>query len=168
MTGLPTRSLLLLLTLALLPIRVARTQTTREAVAGIQPGCTYASCALRVEQHLFFPRLVRGAAGETVADLGPFGGGSEILLGGPDSVAAHARTYVRSVRVANGLTLAGTVAALVVLVRTNDFDSATTDPANVTIAVTGVALSVAAIPFAMHAYRSPSRAVWWYNAALAR
>ena len=47
-------------------------------------GCTYATCAIRVERSLFGERLVRGAIGERVSTLGMFGGGVDLLLVGED------------------------------------------------------------------------------------
>src|SRR6478672_10104747 len=57
-------------------------------------GCTYATCAVRVEQGFFTQRLVRGMTGEELGTLDFFGGGVETLLAGSDSAAVHAQSYV--------------------------------------------------------------------------
>ena len=49
---------------------------------GTPAGCTYATCALRVEPAFFGTHLVRGTGGERVGRLGGFGGGVESLLTG--------------------------------------------------------------------------------------
>lgn len=131
-------------------------------------GCTYETCALRVE-HAFFsgPRLLRGRAGVEVSRLGAFGGGVDTLLAGPDLAALHARRYVRDVRTANTLGLLSAVAFVVVATRTDWFRDDATD-SEVAIGLTGTALALVSIPFRLHAQQNLSRAVWFYNAALAR
>lgn len=50
--------------------------------------CTYQTCALRLEARFFGSRIVRGATGESVVRLGPFGQEPSVLLNGSDSAAA--------------------------------------------------------------------------------
>jgi hypothetical protein len=130
-------------------------------------GCTYETCALRVEARFWMPsRLLRGRDGVEIGKLGAFGGGVDTLLAGPDSAAAHARRYVTATRRANGLALLGAVAYVVALARTDNLLDA--DPTTAGIALTGLGLSIASIPFALHAQRSLSRSVWFYDAQFAK
>lgn len=149
-----------------LPVGQLAAQTPLAAQA--PAGCTYATCALRVEQSFFSgTRLLRGASGERVSRLGGFGGGADLLLEGPDSVATHARSYVSATRRSTTLGLLGTAAYVVVLVRTDNFRD-DFDDASIATAIAGSAFGIAAIPFALKAKRELSRAVWWYNGGLAR
>lgn len=157
---------------ALLVIRgaeVTDAQTPTIGPTGVPAACTYSTCALRVESRLFGSSLVRGAAGAPVGPrLSVFGGGVDLLLTGPDSAAAHARAYVRDSRRAATLGLLGTVAAVVLIVRTEGRPTNDIDGTSTGIAIASVGLSLAAIPFMIRAQRGLSRAVWWYNAALPR
>jgi hypothetical protein len=141
----------------------------QQPVAATAPaGCTYATCALRVEPRFWVPaRLVRGAAGVEVGRLGGFGGGVDTLLAGPDSAAAYARGYVKAARTSSVLGLAGAVAYVVVLWRTDNFRD-DIDNTSVAAGLAGVGFAIASIPFVLRAQRDLSRAVWWYNAALPR
>jgi hypothetical protein len=129
-------------------------------------GCTYETCALRVEPGGFLsgPKLLRGRAGERVGSLGMFGGGVDTLLAGPDSAAAYGRQYVSNIRVANTFALLGAVAFVVASVHSDGFRD--TDDTDAAIALTGAGLSLVAIPFVVRASRSLSRAVWHYNSVL--
>lgn len=131
-------------------------------------GCTYETCALRVEPRFFSaPRLLRGREGVVVGKLGGFGGGVDTLLAGPDSAAAHARHYVTEIRTANTLSLLSAVAFVVVATRTDWFRD-NGDDGDVAIGIGGTVLGLASIPFRLRAEQNLSRAVWFYNAALAR
>ena len=131
-------------------------------------GCTYATCALRVEPSFFLdPKLLRGASGEMVSRLGGFGGGVDLLLHGPDSAATHGRSYVTSTRRATTLGLIATAAYVVVLVRTDNFRD-DLDDASVVTTLVGTGFGIAAIPFSLKAKRELARAVWWYNSTLPR
>jgi len=155
-------------TLALVAITLVPLVADAQSSAARAPvGCTYETCALRVEPRLFTPpRLLRGREGVEVGKLGAFGGGVDSLLAGPDSAATYARRYVTATRRANGLALLGVVAYVVAIARDDNlFD---TDPTTAAIALTGVGLSIASIPFALHAQRSLSRSVWFYNAQFAK
>jgi len=144
-------------------------------VVGAQPSparsvaaCSYDTCALRVEPgFLSAPRLLRGRAGVDVGRLGAFGGGVDTLLSGPELAAMHTRRYVREIRTANALGLLSAVAFVVVGTRTDWFRDHASD-GEVAIGLTGTALALVSIPFQLHAKQDLSRAVWFYNAGLAR
>jgi hypothetical protein len=159
------RSTVVFLMLAML---AAPERVDAQSAAGARPaGCTYETCALRVEPSFFFPaKLVRGRAGEEVGRLGGFGGGVDTLLAGPDSAAVYGHRYVTDMKRAGTLGLIGAAAYVVVLVRTNNFRDDAAD-ADVAIALTGAAFAIASIPFTLRAQRNLSRAIWHYNAALA-
>ena len=128
-------------------------------------GCTYETCALRIEPSFFAaPKVLRGRTGQEVGRLGPFGGGVDTLLAGPDSAAAYARSYVTNVRRASTLGLIGTVAVVVALVRSDSFTEG--DDVAAAFALTGAGFAIASIPFTLRASRSLSRAVWFYNSVL--
>jgi len=158
------RRILISLLAACLPFAAhAQSSATRAAV-----GCTYETCALRVEPAFFgAPRLLRGREGVVVGRLGGFGGGVDTLLAGPDSAVSHTRRYVTNVRTANTLGLLSAVAFVVVVSRTDWFRH-DADDTDVAVGVTGAALALVAIPFRVNAERHLARAVWFYNAALAR
>ena len=128
-------------------------------------GCTYETCALRVEQsYLGAPKLLRGRAGEQVGALGMFGGGVDTLLAGPDSAAAYARRYVSNIRTSSTFGLLGTIAFVVASVQSDGFRD--TDDTAAAFALTGAGLTIVSIPFVVRATRSLSRAVWYYNSVL--
>lgn len=151
---------------AVLAALIAPATTSAQAGAVRAPsGCTYDTCALRVEPAFFSaPKVVRGRAGEEVGRLGMFGGGVEPLLAGPDSASAYARRYVSNIRSASTFGLLGTVAFVVASIRSDGFRD--TDDTDAAIALTGAGLAIVSIPFSVRASRSLSRAVWWYNSAL--
>lgn len=164
----PVRSLVLAALVAA-PLGAAPRAANAQATAVRAPaGCTYETCALRVEPAILAaPRLLRGRAGIEVGRLGAFGGGVDTLLAGPELAATHARRYVTSIRTANTLGLLSAVAFVVVASRTNWFrhNGDATDRA---IGIGGTALALVSIPFRVSAEQNLSRAVWFYNAALAR
>jgi hypothetical protein len=140
----------------------------QSSVARAPVGCTYETCALRVEPRFWGPnRLLRGREGVEVGKLGGFGGGVDTLLAGPDSAAAHARKYVTAARRSNTLGVLGAVAYVALLFHSDNF-SDDLDNTDIALGITALGFSIAAIPFELHAKRSLSRAVWFYNAALAR
>jgi hypothetical protein len=151
---------------AMLVALVAPAPASAQAGAARAPvGCTYETCALRIEPSYFgAPKLLRGRAGEQVGALGMFGGGVDTLLAGPDSAAAYARRYVSNVRTASTFGLLGTLAFVVAAVRSDGFRD--TDDTDAAIALTGAGLAIVSIPFTVRAARSLSRAVWYYNSAL--
>lgn len=140
----------------------------QSSAASAPVGCTYETCALRVESRFWGPeRLLRGREGVEVGKLGGFGGGVDTLLAGPDSAAAYARRYVNAARTTNTLSLLSAVAFVVVATRTDWFRDDASD-GEVAIGVTGAALALVSIPFRLRAEQSLSRSVWFYNAAFAR
>jgi hypothetical protein len=154
--------------LALSATSALAAQSSPVAPATPPSGCTYATCALRVESGFFSTRLVRGATGEPIGDaLGVFGSGVDPLLTGPDSAAAFGRAYVRDTRRAAGLGFIAVAAYVVVVARTDNFRN-DLDGISGTAAVATIGFAVATLPFAARARQSLSRAVWWYNAALPR
>ena len=155
--------LVVLASLAAAPL-VAHAQSPARAAAG----CTYETCALRVEPAFFTaPRLLRGRAGVEVGRLGGFGGGIDTLLAGPDLAALHAHRYQRDIRAANTLSLLSAVAFVVVVSRTDWFQH-NGDDTDRAIGIGGTALAVASIPFRVNALRNLSRSVWFYNSQFAR
>lgn len=162
--GLVLRSCILLLA----AISAVAAQSSPPAPATPPSGCTYATCALRVETGFFSIRLVRGATGEPIGDaLGVFGSGVDPLLTGPDSAAAFGRAYVHDTRRAAALGLLAVAAYVVVVARTDNFRH-DFDGTSGTAAVVTLGFTVATLPFATRARQDLSRAVWWYNAALPR
>lgn len=137
-------------------------------VAAPAAECSYRTCALRVESGAGGRWLVRGSAGEPVGRLHLLGGNVAALLAGPDSAAFHARRYVRSTRRAGGLALAGGVVLGAVGASTSQFRDRPLSGAAVGGLVAGSSLALSSCAFAVRAERSLARAVWWYNAALAR
>ena len=130
-------------------------------------GCTYATCAVRVEGGLFTERLVRGAPGERVSTLGAFGGGVDLLFGGADSAKVHAQAYVWNVKRSALLGGAGAV-ALGVVSSTRAFQSGRVTNGDVVAVVAGAVALVISVPFELRARRELARAIWWYNGALPR
>jgi hypothetical protein len=152
----------LALTLAA-PLAVGAQSSPARAPAG----CTYETCALRVEPRFWGPnRLLRGREGVEVGKLGAFGGGVDTLLAGPDTAAALARDYVKAARRSNTLALLSGAAYVALLFHSDNFDDV--DNTDIALGITALGLSIAAIPFELRAKRSLARAVWFYNAALAR
>jgi hypothetical protein len=137
------------------------------AVSRAPAGCTYDTCALRVEpSFLLAPRLLRGRAGVEIGRLGAFGGGVDSLLAGPEEAAANARLYVRDIRARNTLALLGTAAIIGALASTDWLAEDGNDATAQGLAITGAVLGVLTIPLNVNAGRHLSRAIWFYNAAL--
>ena len=129
-------------------------------------GCTYATCAIRIERSLFGERLVRGAVGERVSTLGLFGGGVDLLLDA-DSAKLHAQSYVWNVKRSALLGGAGAV-ALGVASSTRAFQSGRVTNGEVVAVVAGAVALAISVPFQLRARRELARAIWWYNGALPR
>jgi len=160
----PSRWIIAVVALAAAPLAASAQVSAVRAPAG----CTYETCALRVEpRFLSAPLLLRGREGAEVGRLGGFGGGVDTLLAGPDSAAAHARRYVSEIRTANTLSLLSAAAFVVVASRTNWFRDDASD-GDVAVGIAGTVLGLVSIPFRLHAEQNLSRAVWFYNAAYAR
>lgn len=153
--------------LALAMLAAAPLTATAQSATRAPSGCTYETCALRVEQRFWTPsRLVRGRDGVEVGKLGGFGGGVDSLLAGPDTAAMYARRYVKAARTSNALALLGTAAVVAMFIHMDDGHDP--DGTDIALGVTGVAFGIAAIPIRLHATQSLSRSVWFYNAQFAR
>lgn len=141
------------------------------------PQCTYMDCALRFEGG----RLVRGAAGETVARPGFFRPVRLVPHVTGDSAlafaASHDRASTRAAWLSNGGTLAmlaGFAIAMIGDRGCEPFQSGTCrdgDALHITagvLVIGGAVANFASIPFARRAWRLQDRAVWWNNARYAR
>lgn len=153
-------------TVALAALVAPSTMLAQGGAVRAPAGCTYETCALRVEPGGFLsgPKLLRGRTGERIGSLGMFGGGVDTLLAGPDSAAAYARRYVSNTRTSSTFGLLGAIAYVVASVRSDGFRD--TDDTDAAIALTGAGLAIVSIPFTIRAGRSLSRAVWYYNSVL--
>lgn len=129
--------------------------------------CTYQTCGLRIEPGWFGTSLVKGSTGERVAKLGGFGTGVDVLLTGPDSAAAHGRSYVQAARNASILGIAAVALYAIVAVRTDHFQGSS-DDTDLALGLGSVGLFVATVPFALKSQKELSRSIWWYNASLPR
>ena len=142
----------------------AQSPTTAAATSG----CTYATCALRVERGLFTERLVHGAAGEELSTIGAFGSGVDVLLSGPDSAVVHAQSYAWNAKRSGIIGIAGGVALGVVMSRTRYFQSDRITTGDVVTTIAGAIAAAVSVPFELRARRELARAIWWYNGALPR
>lgn len=129
-------------------------------------GCTYDRCALRVEDRA----LVRGAYGERVVALGPFGSGPARVQWLGDSARAQARKYgVENERAQwlGGIGALLSVASIVIAQRDDrGWPYTSDDPLPVALVLGGSGLLLASVPFQLRAQRALSRAVWWHNREL--
>ncbi len=144
----------------------ASAQSPTTAAASL--GCTYATCALRVEQSVFAERLVRGASAERVSTLGVFGTGVDVLLSSADSAAVHAQSYVWNVKRSALIGGTGVIALAVAYANTNAFQSGHVTDVDVVTAIAGAVAAAVSVPFALRARRELASAIWWYNGALPR
>ena len=155
----------LLVAILLASASAARSSAQSPTTAAAAAGCTYATCALRVERSLFAERLVRGATAKPVSTLGVFGGGVEVLMSGSDSAAVHAQSYVWNAKRSAIFGGAGAIALATVLPHTQ---SGGLTNADVVTAIVGAVAAGVSVPYALRARSELSRAVWWYNGALPR
>jgi hypothetical protein len=145
----------LLLACASLDAATARAQT------GPDTTCSYSRCALRVHNGFFSRRLVRASSGESIARLGSFGSGVNVLLSRSDSGAFYARQYQSRRQAGEVLGLIGM--ALVLGEMWGGHRHEAGPPTYV-----GMALTLASVSFVGTSERSLDRAVWWYNRDLPR
>jgi hypothetical protein len=124
--------------------------------------CSYSRCGLRVEHGFLSTRLVRGASGESVARLGLFGSGVNVLLAASDSAAHHARQYRSRRTTGDALGFVGAALTLAAIWTTDDFVDSRP------LLVGSATLGLISLPFLLGARRSLDRAVWWYNRDLPR
>jgi hypothetical protein len=135
---------------------------TVHAQAAPDTACSYTRCALRIEHRFLSTRLVRGASGESVARLGWFGSGVNVLLAGPDSAAYHARQYRSRRTTSDAIGVVGGALALAAVWTTDDF----VESGGLLLA--SATLELISLPFWLGARRSLDRSVWWYNRELPR
>ncbi|MDQ2665373.1 MAG: hypothetical protein M3Z05_05125 [Gemmatimonadota bacterium] len=115
---------------------------------------------MRIERGLWSgPSLVRGATGRPVADLGGLRPPDVLtVFAGNDSASMYGRKYLNAARVNHALTLGGAVLAAVGLAQHERLNAYT---------AVGAGMLAVSIPFQVDEERTLSRAVWWYNSALA-
>jgi hypothetical protein len=123
-------------------------------------GCTYATCAVRVEPSFWNgARLVRGVEGTPVVGVNALWPQDlSAALAGSDSAVAYGRRYAHSGRLGSALSLGGAVVAGAGLSAAHPWNAAT---------FAGLGMAAASIPFELASLRSLNRAVWWYNASVA-
>jgi hypothetical protein len=157
------RPLLVAAVLALLPSRTPAQPTPRPAA------CTYQTCALRVEPGWLGRRIVRGQAGELVANVGLFGPSVVDIVQGSDSATHYAGIYERDHRVATVLIPVGAVLAAIPLVRARPLsgESHSFTGGDWTLLGSGILLELIGGGLALHGDRALSRSLWWYNGTLA-
>lgn len=145
--------------LAGLPLLIGLGAVPVRAQTPTGPDCTYDNCALRLEEG----KLRRGVAGEQVGKLGWLGGGTDVLLAGPDSAAHYARLFSRTQR---GTWLSAIVAAVgltaIRLVAWDDASDGVLWASAAGMPLTFYALDAVSTRERV-AERSAHRAVWWYN-----
>lgn len=140
-----------------------------QAPAPSPAGCTYATCALRIEPGFWGQKLVRGAAGEAVEGLNGFGGGVDLLLATADSGGSYGRSYVHNQRTAVILAIVAGATFGIIATQTGNFSRAgDVSPVGAVAMIGGAGVGVASIIFGVRAARDLSRGIWWYNAALPR
>ena len=150
---------------------VPSTRATAQTAATLPAGCTYQTCALRVEREFWGPRLVRGAAAEKVGGrLSGFGKGAEVLLESPsDSARVYGRSYVDNSRRAGWLGLVALAGYAVVAWRTDNFRHGGDLGTEGAIGAVGGGLAlIASDVYTGRASTDLTRGVWWYNSTLPR
>jgi hypothetical protein len=125
--------------------------------------CTYASCALRIDEGFFRTRFLAGERGDEVARVGGFGTNLEKQLALPDSAIFHVRRANSRMRTGGILSVIGAAGMLYATLATGEPD------ANRVVAViVGGGSSIAGAVFTRSSRNELSRAVWWYNQQFAR
>ena len=147
-------------------------QTTTTVAA--DTSCTYASCAFSIVPAWDGLRVVRGSAGQRVANLHFFWptdvedvlhGGDATAIGA-DSAAAHARRALQLRQAGAGFTDAGALAIGAALLRAIGAGHASTRTQ--VIAGVGLGALIISVPLQFGADGELSRAVWWHNLRFAR
>lgn len=126
------------------------------------------SCSIRIEPtFLRGARIRRGPDGTDLGRAQGFGGANlPVLLASSDSAVAHARHFIRSSRTA---TVLGAVAGgLMVAAAVVDLREREVTDAGLAYVAGASVVGLVAIGFELDAQRALSRAVWWYNADMAR
>jgi hypothetical protein len=129
------------------------------ASAAQDASCTYASCALRIDQGFFQTRILAGERGDAVARVGGFGTDLERRLTLPDTAIFH-------VQRANSRMRTGSILALIGLAGTVYGGLATGAPdTNRAVAIiAGWGFAITGGIFARHGRNELNRALWLYNA----
>jgi hypothetical protein len=136
--------------------------------------CTYQTCALSIAPAWDGLRVVRGGAGQRVANLHFFWPsdiddvfrGSDGSAVGADSAAAHARRAVQLRWVGAGFTDAGALAIGAAVLRA--IGAGHVSKRSQVIAGVGLGALVISVPLQFAADGELSRAVWWHNLRYAR
>lgn len=129
-------------------------------------GCSYDTCALRVEAGGFFsgPSLLRGVDGERVARFGIGGPDLAAIVAGSDSAVAHARAFRPHQLRAGVAGLLGAVAGVAAIaIGYNDANDNNVWP----LSIASIGLRVYSGYEARLAQREVSRSLFWYNQRVA-
>jgi hypothetical protein len=145
---------ILFLSAALLAPRPARSQDV---------ACTYARCALRMEQGAFRTRIVAGDQAAVVTKVTGFGTDLEKKLDLPDSAVFH-------VRRANSRAATGTILSILGLAATAyaTFMDGGHPSARVVAFGAGAGLAVASGIAVSRSRNELNQTLWWYNRQFAR
>ena len=167
------RSFLLSTIFVVAPIAqcIAQATTTSRST---DTACSYEACALSIAPAWDGLRVVRGSAGQRVANLHFFWPtdiddvlrGSDRFAVGADSAAAHARRAAGLRRVGAGFTDAGAVLIAVALARSIGAGHVSTR--SQVIAGVGLGALAISVPLQFGADGELSRAVWWHNLRFVR
>lgn len=158
--------------LALLLAPVASPLAAQQASATsplLRDGCTYAACAVRVEDGWFSRRVLQGDDSREVARLGIGGPDPITLLGVNDQAREHAKRYRSRQRLGSTLALVGAVGSIATYVALFDgTDDRSTRNTLVAINLGSLVTSWVGRSYLQSARRELDRAVWWFNRDLAR
>lgn len=145
----------------------AQADTTAARVAPRALGCTYETCALRIEPGLFGSAVVRGRQGERVSGISLFGSRVEDAVASAPRAVEHARRAARAQRLSGVLAIGSLVAinAAFYAGTSRDLDMLSHSPL---LLYSALGLSLAGGVVGLGAQREQARAVWEYNATLAR
>jgi hypothetical protein len=141
----------------LLPILAASLVIASNAHAQ-ETGCSFATCALRIDHGFLRTRIVAGQQQSVVAKVTGFGTDLATQLALPDSAAVH-------VRRANSRMKSGTLLGLLGLGLTAAAAFVDTEGATprLTLFGVGVGFAVAGTIQQASARSELSQAIWWYN-----
>ncbi len=131
-------------------------------------GCTYDTCALRLHQGFWGPRIVRGVTGEKVAGYGLFAPRLSLFAERSDSAGRYYELFRKSHNQGSGLALAGTVIFAGFALRgalEPNRNLSTVEGVGLTV---GTGLLLAGVIRLLPAHNRLSKAIWWYNRTLVR
>jgi hypothetical protein len=143
-------------------LAVGATPASR-AVAQQDTACTWDRCALRLQQGLLGPRLVRGLEGTKVVGVGLFPPRLPLFGQRSDSAGVHYLAFRSRQSGASTLLLV----ALGAMVAGNVIAADGHEDTGLGFVVAGFVLSLAGAGLGASAQNELSRAVWWYNRSLA-